>query len=964
MSSLAEKFNIPPALFETIRKMNAEETEYQAKVKALMKKKGITSLGQLSPEEKKDFFNTLDAMHKAKHEEVELDEGNAEEKKLEAIAKKQLSHIPGKLYKQPGSMVWYKIKGKHRHYSSPTVGTKEAPPRSYSSSNDDDDMVAAQKRNRAGIKLSYDDFIGSGYGGGGGALSYDRKRNRVREEVEQIDEVKVGDKVSFNHALSSASGRSVKKTGTVHQIDGDNVHVKVKDKYGAITHKKKTSELTKEEIELDEAIPKSTMHAVVHSSSKKIIAKGNKEEMSKKVKELNAKEKNSHFLGNSPSSKVGDKFGEEVEIEDEMINEDLMKLDPITNTLVGLATAAGASLLFFDYWFGKDKDMRKPIEKGMAKAKKDGNSKLYHSLAAKYYEDQVTKSTKALNKLRSDPKSFYKKDSDKTGAKTGDMKKFEKRAEEELLRVIEIAKKKQKEFEAKEKSGEAITKKYYESVQHIEENVKTEPPFTPDKPKKNPGVIPGKGGTGPSRAAHLAKMALRKQLKKEEIELDEGAKETATRAKELADKLRKKDPEKSKMYRKLAFKASQRSNNPTGVKTGQPYGMGNKSLRRQGIEPEPSSMSSSKMRGYFEEVKLDESKSSTGYELYHKDFSSAMAHAYDFAKKKYNIEIDPLEIDRNVAMGPRKPASGKANAYRLLDKTGKKAIQVQVANLDNKRYELNMYKEDVQIDEVAASKALQKAHDDERKKRGLPDPSYYLKLAAQKKKEIEDMKKETQKEEVELTESHFKVGQRVKCLKSGMSGTVTKVDPEGEGKYYTVKQDSGKVIKYAPDELKALKENVEEAKNPQTSMKRAALSMDRAKEVVRHQKEIGTIRRKREALRNSFEPEESIEEKALWPGTPEYQKKFPKESKPGQRYKKQDYGYRGKSGAEDDGEQEAPAKVKPKKRNVVREALDRLKKKKNEATAKESKKDFKSGDKLSGKTEPIEINPELKEQKT
>jgi hypothetical protein len=96
-----------------------------------------------------------------------------------------------------------------------------------------------------------------------------------------------------------------------------------------------------------------------------------------------------------------------------------------------------------------------------------------------------------------------------------------------------------------------------------------------------------------------------------------------------------------------------------------------------------------------EDVELEEGKSGTGYELYHKDFSSAMAHAYDFAKKKYNIEVDPQEIDRNVAMGPKKPSSGKANAYRLLDKTGKKAIQVQVTNLDNKRYELNMYKEDL-----------------------------------------------------------------------------------------------------------------------------------------------------------------------------------------------------------------------------------------------------------------------------
>jgi hypothetical protein len=47
-----------------------------------------------------------------------------------------------------------------------------------------------------------------------------------------------------------------------------------------------------------------------------------------------------------------------------------------------------------------------------------------------------------------------------------------------------------------------------------------------------------------------------------------------------------------------------------------------------------------------------------------------------------------------------------------------------------------------EYDSVPASKALQKAHDDERKKRGLPDPSEYLKMIEKKKKEIEDMKKE------------------------------------------------------------------------------------------------------------------------------------------------------------------------------------------------------------------------------
>ena len=119
-----------------------------------------------------------------------------------------------------------------------------------------------------------------------------------------------------------------------------------------------------------------------------------------------------------------------------------------------------------------------------------------------------------------------------------------------------------------------------------------------------------------------------------------------------------------------------------------------------------------------EEVEIEEAKSGTGYQLYHKDFSSAMAHAYDFAKQKYNIEIDPMEIDRNVAMGPKKPSSGKSNAYRLLDKTGKKAIQVQVANLDNKRYELNMYKEEVEVEEA---RVKGKGYDNPENERKAPE---------------------------------------------------------------------------------------------------------------------------------------------------------------------------------------------------------------------------------------------------
>ena len=94
-----------------------------------------------------------------------------------------------------------------------------------------------------------------------------------------------------------------------------------------------------------------------------------------------------------------------------------------------------------------------------------------------------------------------------------------------------------------------------------------------------------------------------------------------------------------------------------------------------------------------EEVDLDEKKSGTGYQLYHKDFSSAMQHAYVHAKKKGFI-VDPKEIDDKVATGPKKPSSGKTNRY-ILGTDKKKNVHIQVANLDNKRYELNMYIESI-----------------------------------------------------------------------------------------------------------------------------------------------------------------------------------------------------------------------------------------------------------------------------
>ena len=86
---------------------------------------------------------------------------------------------------------------------------------------------------------------------------------------------------------------------------------------------------------------------------------------------------------------------------------------------------------------------------------------------------------------------------------------------------------------------------------------------------------------------------------------------------------------------------------------------------------------------------VNAAKSGTGYELYHKQFSGAMQHAYKFAKSQ-GYTVNPKDIDDKVASGPRKPSSGKTTSYTLGTDKGKK-VQIQVTNLDNKRYELNMY---------------------------------------------------------------------------------------------------------------------------------------------------------------------------------------------------------------------------------------------------------------------------------
>ena len=86
---------------------------------------------------------------------------------------------------------------------------------------------------------------------------------------------------------------------------------------------------------------------------------------------------------------------------------------------------------------------------------------------------------------------------------------------------------------------------------------------------------------------------------------------------------------------------------------------------------------------------INSAKSATGYELYHKDFSGAMQHAYKFAKSK-GYTVDPKEIDNKVANGPKRPSKGMTNKYTL-GTNKKQNVHIQVYNMNDKRYELNMY---------------------------------------------------------------------------------------------------------------------------------------------------------------------------------------------------------------------------------------------------------------------------------
>jgi hypothetical protein len=144
------------------------------------------------------------------------------------------------------------------------------------------------------------------------------------------------------------------------------------------------------------------------------------------------------------------------------------------------------------------------------------------------------------------------------------------------------------------------------------------------------------------------------------------------------------------------------------------------------------------------------------------------------------------------------------------------------------------------------------------------------------------------KEETELAESHFKVGDKVKCKTSGMKGEVVKLDKEEGGedeKYYTIKREDGEMKKMAPNELTKINEEAEELdelskdsyKNYLSTSKKLVGDHAKGSQLSRYgeygakDRELNTKNAQKHAMKKL--KEEEIDE-AMFPGTKEYEKKF------------------------------------------------------------------------------------------
>jgi hypothetical protein len=252
-----------------------------------------------------------------------------------------------------------------------------------------------------------------------------------------------------------------------------------------------------------------------------------------------------------------------------------------------------------------------------------------------------------------------------------------------------------------------------------------------------------------------------------------------------------------------------------------------------------------------------------------------------------SVKQEPKMLEEELVGNQHKIDANKNNKidahdFKLLRK--KKKVEEETEEIDETNHARSATKSEYQKSLKTLEKMPEFGAMSKSLKRRDQDAEY-------DKRKQDEFKKSLKKEETELTESHFKVGDEVICKASGMEGEVVKIDEPQTGKYYTVKQENGKMVKYAPNELKKEEEDEdEEDDEDENKMKSEEVhnkkkddtpsTSNSVKKPVRNSD--GTIQspisRARElaqqGLKRAMSKEETEIDEAMFPGTKEYEKKF------------------------------------------------------------------------------------------
>ena len=220
--------------------------------------------------------------------------------------------------------------------------------------------------------------------------------------------------------------------------------------------------------------------------------------------------------------------------------------------------------------------------------------------------------------------------------------------------------------------------------------------------------------------------------------------------------------------------------------------------------------------------RMDEAKSD--YEVYHKDYSTAVQTAIKQAEKR-GYEVDMDDWHDKVATGPKKPSSGKTNSFSInLMKDGKpakKKLQMQVYNMDNHKYELNMYIEEIQLEEMTdgdkssialqamvARKKLQQTAG-KNKSQSFIDKMVSKANAGDRlpkkpadeydRKVVKYLKKKHGMSEASVAETYEGVVDKIKAIKRGMQAKAKAddhFDKAGDPKNANASKDLKKAVRY------------------------------------------------------------------------------------------------------------------------------------------------------------------------